>query len=460
VGFYNTTFQGKDHELVTLEFRDKIQDIIAESDTLRAQIHKEKALHKKISALRQRIDENNGLLEQQKKLFEKYSGSPKEDIRKGLYERKSDYDRQLEKLSSIHGNSGEQHTNTSNSNILNISLSESFKDDSLISPHTESGTERERLELYTDLVTSQIDILNVSTQQIDDENSANELLLEKYSNDLSKVDLTEKLKELNRTYSMLVNVKLKTVYDLPEPFKDGNLISPYQVSEVLAQIGIEKSTLDKLNMAKFVRFCGRCLELPDPEIEGTSNLTAGYISHIDDLIRLYRFRLREDVFNFHYYTSIHDLIGEQSPYEETEKAITAKVMNAMEERDSSQGRDAFSTIFKDLGYHPDENHLMELIGKAIPGHSLGLFQVLSTGLNNYEGFSFKLDDDVPLPVKTAEKILKNEHNINEEFYGCRNRVVRDKFNLDVLQVIRDNFTKYAASTVSSKGYDSDDDTIF
>ncbi len=69
VGFYNTTFQGKDHELVTLEFRDKIQDIIAESDTLRAQIHKEKALHKKISALRQRIDENNGLLEQQKKLF-------------------------------------------------------------------------------------------------------------------------------------------------------------------------------------------------------------------------------------------------------------------------------------------------------------------------------------------------------------------------------------------------------
>lgn len=423
LNLYSSNFPKNDHRIITLEFRDKIKDIIVQSDDLRVQIHKAKIMGEKVRTLEKKLQENNALLDKQQEILSKYEDASRKDILQNLNERKAQYEQQMEASSK------------------------------------EDDTQKEMLATYLSQVTEQIRILSIPEGQIRDENSANDTLILQYANN-SKNDPAETLKDLNKTYNNLIDLKLKTVYDLPEPFKDGNLVSPYQILWVMDKMGIEKDTLDAIHPERFARFSSRCLELPNPQMEETSSVTGSYLSHIDGLIRLYGIRLREDVFNFHYFSAIHDLIGEQSPYEEGERAITAKVMNTMKERESSHGREAFTRIFKDLGYNPEDNNLMELLNKAIPNHSLGLIQVLSAGLNNYDGFSFKLDDEVPLPVRAAEKIIKKDNNINEEFYGCRNRVVRDKFNLDVLQVIRENFTKYASSTVSSKGYDSDEDTIF
>lgn len=421
---YNETFPKKDSRSVTKAFRKEMSRLISDNNNISKEIKELKNVQNVKKSLENKVDQNKERLTQYQDALSLYQvqGLDADQVVNFLKSHK-------EELEKIYETSEDEQTKVGTKYCLE-----------------EIKKQIENL----DIPKEKISIENVFSQSF---NAKNSLL---FSNNWQA---EQKLKKLQDQYNQLSDLKLKTTYVLPEVFKQGYLIDSSQLLNLLGTIGIEENVIKQIHGKNFLKFCVRCLELPNPQLKNVNNTIEGYISHIDKLTELYAIRLKEDAFNFIHFTDTLESIGEQSPYKEKEEEITKKIMISSivpEYSTSSQGRDYVPKIFAEINYRENAETLLNLINKAVPNHSLALLQLLCASLDSYEGASFLDSKETPFPVKAAEKILKGVNQFDEEFFRSRNRLVRNKFNLEVLKVIKENFEK---SLLKDSSVSSEEDQI-
>lgn len=259
------------------------------------------------------------------------------------------------------------------------------------------------------------------------------------------------LRTARDNYKKYLLLKAKTVYSLPEAFKEGYLFSPKQAAQALHKMGIDPQRIDK---DKFWMFCIRCLELPDPRLDQESDsMISSYLDHLRQIKERYINRIKEDAFALTTFTApaLQRNISLPSSPAPIQEPLSQKFL-----RPSREVRMAIpdeirvvqivsSYKFSTTGI----SGLLEIIQAIDPASSL---ERVCRGLNA-EAKSWRSPDACFMPVRVAEKLRENPNaDLRPEIIETVDILLARNFNRIMLEKIEKNFE--SALAPKANGFDA------
>lgn len=267
----------------------------------------------------------------------------------------------------------------------------------------------------------------------------------------SNPQLQSTLRTARENYKRYLLLKAKTVYSLPEAFKEGYLFSPKQATQALHKMGIDPQRIDK---EKFWMFCVRCLELPDPRLDQESdNMISFYLDHLRQIKERHINRLKEDAFALTTFTApaLQRNISLPSSLAPVQDPVSSRFL-----RPSREVRTAL----------PDENRVVQIVSsyKFSTAGISGIIEIIQSvdpvsplericrGLNA-EAKSWRNPDACFMPVRVAEKLRENPNaDLRPEIIETVDILLARNFNRIILERIEKNFE--AALAPRGNGFES------
>lgn len=266
------------------------------------------------------------------------------------------------------------------------------------------------------------------------------------------LQLGTSLQEAKENYQKYLVLRARTVYPLPDLFEEGYLFSPRQALKALKNLGIETSLIDK---KKFWTFCmaGR-VELPKPKLEQEENVNERYIAELDTLIKRYKLRIKENVYDLTtflgadlkgniYFSSCDPIVCDPQKkisfsflrHEDKEKFVTLE-----------------ESVIKDIvaknGFSADR--IEELLTSIHSVDPVDLFERVCRGINGCAK-SWNSPDMAAMPVRVAGKLQQNgDADLRPEIIETVDTLLGRSFNKMILKGIRESFVK--ASTPKEQGF--------
>lgn len=263
--------------------------------------------------------------------------------------------------------------------------------------------------------------------------------------------LQETLRTSRENYKRYLLLKAKTVYSLPDAFKEGYLFSPKQTTQALQKMGIDPQRIDK---DKFWMFCVRCLELPDPRLEQEGDgVISSYLDHLRQIKERYTNRLKEDAF------ALTTFVAPTLQRNIFLPSVPMPLQTPISHRFLRPSRDSRVVL-------PDEARVVQIVSHykyATTGIS-GLlesiqavdpvdpFERICRGMNA-EAKSWRSPDICFMPVRVAEKLRDNPNaDLRPEIIETVDILLARNFNRIVLEKIEKNFE--SALAPRSSGFDA------
>lgn len=268
--------------------------------------------------------------------------------------------------------------------------------------------------------------------------------------------LEETVKNTSIIYHKYLMLRAKTVYILPDVFKEGYLITEHQALKALRKIGIETKYIDK---RKFWTFClaGR-LELPASKLETEEDLYKNYIIQLDKLIKRYELRIKENVYELITFADpglkgniyISDPLSTVSDLDiqSSHELLKEKIY----EKTDIKKENMIKQLVEKNGFSCDKIDDLLMIAYSID--PVDSFERVCRGLGG-NSKSWSCADTASMPVRVAEKLHgEGTADLRPEIIETIDVLLSRYFNKIILEKIRIKFYKALMPKTHGFSYNS------